>query len=178
MLKILTGSVFILLITVLFNGCGFKLRGDYNLPSGIQQLQLSSTQKNAPLRRVLSRQLETFDINVLDNTVKDNEEQRIDAKLFLQSDQLERRLLSLFSTGQVAEYELVYNIKYQIQLPGEDTQFMEFDVTREYQDDPDAVLAKSRELDLIQHEMRNEAAARIIRQIASSYISWQQTQGG
>ncbi len=69
-------------------------------------------------------------------------------------------------------------IKYQIQFPAQDAQEIEFDVTREYQDDPDAVLAKSRELDLIQNEMRQEAANRIIRQIASSYSNWQQTTGG
>jgi LPS-assembly lipoprotein len=72
----------------------------------------------------------------------------------------------------------VYTIKYQIQFPAQDPQEIEFDVTREYQDDPDAVLAKSRELDLIQNEMRQEAANRIIRQIASSYSNWQQTTGG
>jgi LPS-assembly lipoprotein len=31
---------------------------------------------------------------------------------------------------------------------------------------------------LIQNEMRQEAANRIIRQIASSYSNWQQTTGG
>ena len=85
--------------------------------------------------------------------------------------------MSLFSTGQVAEYELVYTIRYQLQFPAQDAQEIEFDVTREYQDDPDAVLAKSRELDLIQNEMRREAANRIIRQIASSYTNWQQITG-
>jgi LPS-assembly lipoprotein len=160
-------------------GCGFKLRGDYGLPAGIQQLQLLAAQKNTPLHRVLGKQLQGLDIEVWDNTataVQINE--NIDAVVYLMSDQLERRLLSLFSTGQVAEYELLYTIKYQIQFPAQDAQRVEFDVTREYQDDPDAVLAKSRELDLIQQEMRQEAANRIIRQIASSYSNWLQTTGG
>ena len=164
-------------------GCGFKLRGDYGLPSGIQQLQLLAAQKNTPLHRTLSKQLKRFNIKVWDNTasvsqIDEQADERIDAIIYLTSDRLERRLLSLFSTGQVAEYELVYTIKYKIQFPAQDPQHIEFDVTREYQDDPDAVLAKSRELDLIQNEMRQEAANRIIRQIASSYNNWQQTTGG
>jgi LPS-assembly lipoprotein len=171
-------------------GCGFKLRGDYGLPSGIQQLQLLAAQKNTPLHRILGKQLKRFNIKVWDNkaSVSQIDEQaderidqqvdrQIDAIIYLTSDKLERRLLSLFSTGQVAEYELVYTIKYQIQFPAQDPQQIEFDVTREYQDDPDAVLAKSRELNLIQNEMRQEAANRIIRQIASSYNNWQQTTG-
>tara|TARA_R110002167_G_scaffold34998_9_gene111779 strand:- start:1304 stop:1789 length:486 start_codon:yes stop_codon:yes gene_type:complete len=160
-------------------GCGFKLRGDYGLPADIGQLQLLAAQKNTPLYRILWKQLQGFNIEVLDNTASVNRaEQQIAVVVYLTSDKLERRLLSLFSTGQVAEYELVYTIKYQIQFPALDAQEIEFDVTREYQDDPNAVLAKSRELDLIQNEMRQEASNRIIRQIASSYSNWQQTTGG
>ncbi|GAC18092.1 LPS-assembly lipoprotein LptE [Paraglaciecola arctica] len=179
MLKRLRLKVCILTIIFTIVGCGFKLRGDYGLPADIGQLQLLAAQKNTPLYRILWKQLQGFNIEVLDNTASVNRaEQQIAVVVYLTSDKLERRLLSLFSTGQVAEYELVYTIKYQIQFPALDAQEIEFDVTREYQDDPNAVLAKSRELDLIQNEMRQEASNRIIRQIASSYSNWQQTTGG
>ncbi|WP_289030971.1 LPS assembly lipoprotein LptE [uncultured Paraglaciecola sp.] len=176
-MKLILGKGLVLsaLMALFLSSCGFKLRGDYNLPSEIKQLELTAEQKNTPLYRVLRKQLEGFDIEVFDNALKANiSNDDIDARVYLKSDQLERRLLSLFSTGQVAEYELVYTIKYLIQLPDEDPQVIEFDITREYQDDPDAVLAKSRELDLIQKEMRQAAALRIISQLASSYTSWQQ----
>ncbi|MEP0356316.1 MAG: LPS assembly lipoprotein LptE [Paraglaciecola sp.] len=176
-MKLILGKVLTLLVltTMLLTGCGFKLRGDYNLPSEIKQLELTAEQKNTPLFRILRKQLEGFNIEVFDSAQKtNNPDYDIDAKVYLKSDQLERRLLSLFSTGQVAEYELVYTVRYLIQLPDEDPQAIEFDITREYQDDPDAVLAKSRELDLIQAEMRQDAALRIISQLASSYTSWQQ----
>jgi LPS-assembly lipoprotein len=179
MLKRVSLKICMLTIVLTIVGCGFKLRGDYGLPADIQQLQLLALQKNTPLYRILWKQLQGFNIEVLDNTASVSQTApEIDAIVYLNSDKLERRLLSLFSTGQVAEYELVYTIKYQIQFPGQDAQEIEFDVTREYQDDPDAVLAKSRELDLIQNEMRQEAANRIIRQIANSHRSWQQTTGG
>jgi LPS-assembly lipoprotein len=166
-------------VVLMIVGCGFKLRGDYGLPADIQQLQLLATQKNTPMHRILEKQLQSFNIQVLDNTASLSQiDKQVDAIVYLTSDQLERRLLSLFSTGQVAEYELVYTIRYQIQFPAQDPQEIEFDVTREYQDDPNAVLAKSRELDLIQNEMRHEAANRIIRQIASSYSNWQKSAGG
>ena len=179
MLKRTFLNVCILTIVLTIVGCGFKLRGDYGLPTGIKQLQLLAAQKNTPLHRILGKQLQGINIDVWDNTASaDQINEQVDVIVYLSSDQLERRLLSLFSSGQVAEYELVYTIKYQIQFPAQDALEIEFDVTREYQDDPDAVLAKSRELDLIQNEMRQEAANRIIRQIASSYSNWQQTTGG
>jgi LPS-assembly lipoprotein len=178
-LKRISLNVCILTIVLTIVGCGFKLRGDYGLPTGIQQLQLLAVQKNTPLHRILSKQLQGINIDVWDNTASASQmNEQVDVIVYLSSDQLERRLLSLFSSGQVAEYELVYTIKYQIQFPAHDALEIELDVTREYQDDPDAVLAKSRELDLIQNEMRQEAANRIIRQIASSYSHWQQTTGG
>ena len=178
MLKRIYLNVFILTIVLTIAGCGFKLRGDFGLPTGIQQLQLLAAQKNTPMHRILGKQLQGFNIEVWDNTVSASQvAEQVDVIVYLRSDQLERRLLSLFSTGQVAEYELVYTIKYHIQFPAQDAQEIEFDVTREYQDDPDAVLAKSRELDLIQNEMRQEAANRIIRQVASSFSNWQQTTG-
>lgn len=174
----LTFKSCILVMVLSITGCGFKLKGELGLPKGIQQLQLLTTQNNAPLHRILNKQLVGYNLDVLDQSAPAQlVESDVDVIVYLQSDKLERRLLSLFSTGQVAEYELVYTIKYQLQFPGEDMMDMEFDVTREYQDDPDAVLAKSRELDLIQNEMRRDAANRIIRQIASSYRSWQQTTG-
>ena len=178
MLRRIYSYVCFLIIILTIVGCGFKLRGDFGLPTSIQQLQLLAAQKNTPLHRILGKQLKGFNIEVWDNTVSASQvAEQADAVVYLRSDQLERRLLSLFSTGQVAEYELVYTIRYQLQFPAQDAQEIEFDVTREYQDDPDAVLAKSRELDLIQNEMRQEAANRIIRQIASSYTNWQQTTG-
>ncbi|MDU0355459.1 LPS assembly lipoprotein LptE [Paraglaciecola aquimarina] len=172
-------SLLTLLVTsLLVTSCGFKLRGDYSLPSGIEELHVLSATKNAPLQRTLTSQLKGFDIQIVtDITNKHIPTEQIDAQIFIQSENLERRLLSLFSTGQVAEYELVYTINYYIQFPNEEAIPIEFDVTREYQDDPDAVLAKSRELDLVYSEMRQQAADRIIRQLSSSYNVWLQTKG-
>ena len=39
---------------------------------------------------------------------------RGDYQLALLSDKLERRTLSLFESGQVAEYELLYQVNYQL----------------------------------------------------------------
>ncbi|MGS2720561.1 LPS-assembly lipoprotein LptE [Paraglaciecola aestuariivivens] len=169
-------SLLLSLVCVTLLGCGFKLRGDYGLPSGIEYLQLKAAHNNSPLHRILTKALQGFDIQLWENSaLQANLDKQPDASIYLQSEKLERRLLSLFSNGQVAEYELVYTVNYQMQFPEQEPQIMSFDVTREYQDDPNAVLAKSRELDLIHSEMRMEAANRIIRQLASSYVNWQQT---
>jgi LPS-assembly lipoprotein len=72
-------NVCILIIVLTIVGCGFKLRGDYGLPSGIQQLQLLAAQKNTPLHRILSKQLQGFNIEVWDNSVIDSQiDRRVD----------------------------------------------------------------------------------------------------
>ena len=161
--------ILLILTASLLSACGFSLRNKYSLPDNIQQLRLNSQELNSPLKRTLGKKLKRFKINILEES--DGEKSEDDMSLYLLPDSLDRRLLSLFSTGQVAEYELVYTVRYQLQFAGQEAQTMEFDVTREYQDDPNAVLAKSRELDLVLSEMRVQAAERIIRQIATSHIN-------
>ena len=155
-------------LIVALSSCGFSLRGEFHLPAKIKTVQLSSTAHNTSLERALVKRLKPYE---LDLTKTNNGQSTTDLTITLLPDELERRLLSLFTTGQVAEYELVYTVKYQLQFALEPMQAIEFTVTREYQDDPDAVLAKSRELDLVLGEMRQQAADRIIRQISTSYAN-------
>ncbi|WP_438865011.1 LPS-assembly lipoprotein LptE [Neptunicella sp.] len=154
--------VLLLAVCLTLSGCGFKLRGTNTLPAGLHTIQLQSSSQYDPLYRAVKTQLENHQVKVTDpqdpslpiiKLVKDN---------------LERRLLSLFATGQVAEYELVYTVTYMLLLPdAEQGELIEFDIVREYQDDPNAVLAKSRELELVLNEMRQQAADKILRQLAN-----------
>jgi LPS-assembly lipoprotein len=155
-------------IIVVLTSCGFSLRGAFHLPAEIKTIQLSSTAHNTSLERALTKRLKPYKLELIDTN---SAQSPADLTITLLPDALERRLLSLFNTGQVAEYELVYTVKYQLQFAQDPAQAVEFTVTREYQDDPDAVLAKSRELDLVLAEMRQQAADRIIRQISTSYAN-------
>lgn len=145
---------------ILLNGCGFKLKGSHSLPSEFAQLQVLSQKPYGMLGRALKEKLMAQDVTVLSSVSSHL------PTLSIGTDNLDRRLLSLFASGQVAEYELVYSVNYQLVVPGQDPVDHRVEVLREYQDDPDAVLAKSRELDLILSEMRQQAADRILRQLA------------
>ncbi|MEP4889178.1 MAG: LPS assembly lipoprotein LptE [Aliiglaciecola sp.] len=165
-MKLFSGRVFLLIaVLVTLHGCGFKFRGSQPLPEGIQQVYLTGPKEYSPLKRALKEHFDFYQIAYVANIPVEQKDQTI--AIYLYPDSLDRRLLSLFSTGQVAEYELVLTIKLQVIFPDKEPQIVEFDVTREYQDDPDAILAKSRELDLILKEMRNQAADRIVRMLPS-----------
>ena len=148
-------------LALLLGGCGFHLRGSYLLPAGMNSLYLSTPKPYHQLGQRISELLRSNAIRLL--TAPDEEQPTLE----IIQDQLERRTLSVFFNGQVAEYELIYQVNYRVSLPGQDARDFQVTIYRDYQDDPNQVLAKSRELDLMLDEMRGEAADRIIRQLAS-----------
>ncbi|WP_218353014.1 LPS assembly lipoprotein LptE [Alteromonas lipotrueiana] len=159
-----TFTLLIALACLTLAGCGFSLRGSQALPAELQQVALSAVKPHALLKRELKARLKVYQIPHIEASELAGSANTV--LIRLQPETLERRLLSVFSTGQVAEYELIYGVNYQVVFPNKEPLYASFEVLRDYQDDPDKVLAKSRELDLVVSEMRREAADRIIRQLA------------
>lgn len=151
----------IILLTFLVCACGFKLRGEYLLPPELQTLTVTSVDKYGELTRIVKQHLRINDVNIVTSSNSTVPELRI------LKDKLDRRTLSVFPNGQVAEYEIIYTVSYQILIENKDAQNFEFELYRDYQDDPDFALAKSRELNLLLSEMRQVAADRILRAMAS-----------
>jgi LPS-assembly lipoprotein len=144
------------LLSLMLSSCGFQLRG--SLPLEKYPAVYLQGDKHSELLQQLGAQLERNQVKLLDSS---------DAKsaiFVLDSDSLQRRTLSLFPNGQVAEYELIYKVNYQLILPGQDPRPYQIELYRDYQDDPSRALAKSKELDLMLTELRSQAVARIIRQ--------------
>lgn len=150
----------LLITTSLLSACGFHLRGDYLLDDDLQKLYVSSSDKHGELTRLLKLNLIRNQIKVMPRSSAELPE------LKLVSDKLDRRTLSVFSNGQVAEYELIYSVHYQVRFAGEDARDFRFELYRDYQDDPNLALAKSRELSLLLSEMRASAADKILRDLA------------
>lgn len=147
-----------LLLSLVLSSCGFTLRGT----APLQKYPAIHLQGDAhsELLTLLSAQLERSQVTLLESPDQA-------APVFvLVNDGLSRRNLSLFTNGQVAEYELIYSLDYQLILPGQDPVPYHIELNRDYQDDPNRALAKSRELDLLLTELRGQAVSRIIRQLS------------
>lgn len=153
-------------LIIALTGCGFHLRSAPSLPDNVNAVVISSARAHAPLARALHTRLAMYGLNGVyaqDNTLPASG----GVSVFLLPEKLERRLLSVYASGQVAEYELIYNVRYRVQFPDKEAIMATFEVVRDYQDDPDQVLAKSRELELVLDEMRVEAADIVIRRLSS-----------
>ncbi|WP_159821291.1 LPS-assembly lipoprotein LptE [Colwellia sp. 20A7] len=159
--------IFLVIFSTSFlSACGFHLRGDYLLSDELQTLYVSSSDVHGELTRLVKQHLSRNQVNVLKYKSTQKPELRI------LSDTLDRRTLSVFQNGQVAEYELIYTVHYQLRFgstngePLEEPQDFSFELNRDYQDDPNLALAKSRELSLLLSEMRKSAADKILRDMA------------
>lgn len=159
------------MMAVTLQGCGFKLRGTQALPSYLNNVVILSQFDYLPLSRALDARLPVYQLESIigEKTIPPGIEPTTVVLIKLQPEALERRLLSVFSSGQVAEYELIYSVNYDVVFPFAEPISASMIVAREYQDDPDQVLAKSRELELVLDEMREESADRIIRLLSSQY---------
>jgi LPS-assembly lipoprotein len=142
------------------SGCGFKLQRSYSIPDELKSLHLSSRDEYSELTRLVRERLRLNSINVV---------QQSDTipSLRILEDSLNRSTLSLYPTGNVAEYELNYQVSFIVQQPEREAQRFDVDIHRDYLDDPRTALAKSREMELLVKEMRIQAADQIIQILAS-----------
>lgn len=151
----------ILLFTIMIASCGFQFRGDYLLNPQLQTLYVSSVDTYGELTRLTKRYFSQNKITIAPNKTENMAEFKV------LKDNLNRRTLSVFNNGQVAEYELIYTVNYQLTLADGTVKTVKFELNRDYQDDPDQALGKSRELALLLSEMRLQAADNALRWLAS-----------
>lgn len=148
-----------ILILSLLNGCGFRLKGQYYLPDSLQKIHLSSVNKFSPLTKQVENRLTQNQVDLIKKHAPNIAELRI------LPEQFQRKTLSLFPNGQVAEYELIYLVRYQVTKPNQEPLLFNFELSREFQDDPNNALAKERERQLILSELRVLASDRILSQL-------------
>ncbi len=160
--RLMRQSLLSVIVMITLSACGFQLRDNYQLPATLQQMQLQSV-SSLQLEASLRQRLLTAGIQLSDQAAADV------AQLRVLSDQLERRTLSLFESGQVAEYELLYRVNYQVIRNGELIIEDTIEVARDYQDDPNFALAKTREREMLVAEMRDDAARHLVRQMISEF---------
>ncbi|MCC5855888.1 MAG: hypothetical protein JJU10_09485 [Idiomarina sp.] len=142
------------LMALLLSACGFHLRGDFQVPDGLTELYVDAPSRSQAAR-FLEQALELRGVEV--QGVSGNIPQ-----IRLEEDSLDRRIMSLLPSGQVAEYELIYTLPVTFINVDGTSHSQTIQLSRDYQDDPNFALAKTRELELVVSEMRRDAVQRIL----------------
>ncbi len=158
-------SIYLLLATcylLLLAGCGFHLRG-----SDTARVQLPPTYlagAAGPLQREVRRYLAVSAVSVV--------EERQDAQLVIDliGEDIQRRVLSVGSTGKVQEYEVHYAATYGVQrVDGEVVIAREtLDQQRDYTFSEAEVLAKDVEQERLVQDMRRDVVRQMMRRLQSA----------
>ena len=147
---------------LLLSGCGFHLRGDIDLPAGLQQMYVDGAAKHSTLGLELRRSLKTSGVNVV------NDASAAQVILKVSPPAFERRLLSVSgASGKTAEYELIYTLNVSLQdrkgkvvlAPQKLRQL------RDYTYDQNNVLGKGDEQSRLQVDMQRDLVRQILNRL-------------
>ncbi len=101
-------TLIILLCTLLFSACGFKLRGvggDYVIPFKTIYVNISTYKYFGAM---LKRQIQSAGAKVVQNS------KEADASLIILEQDREKEILSLSTAGRVREYALFYTFRFKV----------------------------------------------------------------
>ena len=155
----------VVFLAIELTGCGFRLRGDVELPPEVRQLAIEDTATGTELVPVLNTLLRRSGIKPLDNV----ENARL--VLVITNESYKRRVLTVSSAGQVQEYELAYSVKYSIKnIDDKNVSLMNQKVAirRDLRFSVTEVLGKSSEEMRLKKDMINAAAEQILRRLPNA----------
>jgi len=155
-----TPSHLVLLITLtlawLTTGCGFHLRGSYDLPPSASPLYIET--RSIDLSEHLRLILATSGVRLVEKPAA--------ARLILRiiEEQWDTRTLSVDSRGKVVESELHYRVDFDVVSPSGETHIerQSVDMVRALHNPDVEVLGKRQEEALLRSDMERDMANRIV----------------
>lgn len=153
----------VILITVLaltISACGFHLRGNIPLPSGISNMFVEAPSGN--FKDELAKILTNVGADLATGPGG------ADVVLKITSATSNRTVGTLDARGKADSYNLVFSVSYRLEDPaGKKIRAASIRETRRYNFDPELVIeSESEEADLLQ-DMEQEVAISLVRQLAS-----------
>jgi LPS-assembly lipoprotein len=149
-------------MSLLLTACGFHLRGHAGMP--FDTLYLNATNPDTQLIADLRRNLTANNVKLA------NSAEKADVTLSIESEVLDKQILSLSGGGRVNEFQLYYRVslraydnKQQDWIPAE-----VMEIRRDYSYDDTQILAKEQEENMLIQSMRNDMVQQIIRRLSRS----------
>ena len=146
----------LILLLLLLSSCGIHLRDHAVIPDSLSTLRLDGNNKYGLLYKRLERGLKNHHVIIVDRSD--------DSKplLKLLNERFEKKELSFYNSGYAAEYEIVYRLTYQISYQNKRYPPKTITVIRSYVDNPNNVLAMTREREYLEQEMQKNAISKLI----------------
>ncbi|MCD2449328.1 LPS assembly lipoprotein LptE [Methylicorpusculum oleiharenae] len=148
--------VLVLGLALMTVACGYHLRGAIELPEQMRKVYLKNASQS--LQEQFTKTLKASSVDV----VKEISQAGLVVAVF--NEQMDRRVLSLSSTGKANEFELNYSLDYELQDASGAVlkKIQSIEITREYYNDQEAIIAKTNEETIIQQELYLQAVKKIV----------------
>jgi LPS-assembly lipoprotein len=157
--RVLIKKIFIVVFAFYLTACGFHLRGALDLPAGLKDVYLDGG--SDMFRDQFKRVMETSSVQLA------NSPEHAGLIVHIFNEDNRRQILSLSSGGAANEFELGYNVQFEVLdshskvlLPRES-----MDVKRDYFNNQQAIIAKDNEEMTIRGEMYQQAVRGIVSRI-------------
>jgi LPS-assembly lipoprotein len=159
MISIKQTRIFLIGLLLLLSACGYHLRGQMEISEEMKKIAMQSASSNlvSAMKQLLRGSGAQLVSNPSDGGVT----------IKVLDEQMQRRVLSLDSTGRANEFELSYRLDYQL-LDAKGKNLSEkprhLELYRSYFNDQIDILAKNNEESVIREEIYRQAAKRILSQ--------------
>ncbi len=150
----------VLVMPLLLQGCGFQLRGAFEVPSEMNPTYIQAAHGD-PLARHVREALRTADVQIAESP------EQAKAVLRLLKQEQTRRVRAVDRRGKVIDYELTYRVAFDVQDPqGEEKVPRQIITLVRTQVDPGVeVLGKQEEQALFFSDMQRDMAGRMLRRV-------------
>jgi len=157
-MKNLYSSFIVIIMMSLITSCGYSMRGSLNLPPSLEKISVYSG-SYSDLVNSINSTLQNSGITVTSSNSKHL------YRIVVISEELNRRQLSMNITGRVNEYELIYEVKYEINSPNEKNLSDSIILYRDYSFNENNVTGNSDREDDIHKEMISTASTLIFNKL-------------
>ena len=149
-----------ILISALFilSSCGYSMRGSVNIPSSITSVSVISSEYSE-LVNILNSSLTSSNIETSISMGNDL------YRIAILSEKFNRRQLSINISGRVNEYELIYDVNFELKIPNERPMKDRVTLYRDYSFDENNVMGNSDREDDIKKGMISTASTLIFNKL-------------
>ena len=138
--------IYHLILSLALVSCGYSMRGNINLPDDIRMISLTS-ESYSPLLISITENLKNSNINVTDSKNKNL------YRINILSESFKRRQLSINASGRVNEYEIIYDLSFEISPPNMKSDVETITLYRDYSFDENNIMGNSDREEQIRKEM-------------------------
>lgn len=149
------------LLALAVTGCGFQLRGSASLPPEMASTWLQVQDRSSPFVRELELLLRANDVTLVDGPGADV------AELKIRRERISRRALSIAGDARVREFELVFDLEFELKGAGGDLLLRPetLRLERDFQFDEQEILGAANEEELLREDLRRSMAQMLIRRL-------------